>query len=103
MKHGLVTPTELETGEPDPGSVKAVPALTAAVAARRLGRGIPSSRDPKVPPQFKVGQRVRIQGGCLQGLEGVLAQSEERRLVISIESIRRAVAIEIEGYELEPI
>ncbi len=59
VKHGLVTPAELATGAPDPGSPKAVPVLTAAVLARRLGRGIPSSHDPKVPPHFKVGQRVR--------------------------------------------
>jgi len=59
VKHSLVTPKELETCEPDPGSAKATPALTAAVAAQRLGRGIPSSHDPKVPPHFKVGRRVR--------------------------------------------
>jgi nitrile hydratase beta subunit len=59
VKHGLVTPAELATGTPDPGSAKAIPALTAAAAARRLGRGIPSSHDPNVPPQFQVGQRVR--------------------------------------------
>ncbi|HTC31762.1 MAG TPA: nitrile hydratase subunit beta [Bryobacteraceae bacterium] len=59
VKHGLVTQKEIETGAPDPGSAKATPALTAAVAALHLGRDIPSSHDPKVPPQFKVGQRVR--------------------------------------------
>jgi nitrile hydratase len=59
VKHGLVTPKEIETGVPDPGSAKAAPALTAAVAAQRLGRGIPSSHDPKVRPQFKISQRVR--------------------------------------------
>ena len=59
VKHGLVTPTELASGKPDPGSTKAIPALTAASAASRLGRGISSSHDPTVRPQFKVGQRVR--------------------------------------------
>jgi len=59
VKHGLVTPTELASGKPDPGSTKAIPALTAAAVANRLGRGIPSSQDPTVRPQFKVGQRVR--------------------------------------------
>jgi nitrile hydratase beta subunit len=59
VEHGLVTPAELATGAPDPGSVKAIPALTAAVAARRLGRAIPSSHDPEVTPRFEVGQRVR--------------------------------------------
>jgi transcription antitermination factor NusG len=47
------------------------------------------------------GQRVRIRGGCLQGLEGVLVQHEKGKLVISIESIQRSLAIEIQGYELE--
>ena len=59
VKHGVVTAKELETGAPDPGFAKATPLLTPAVAAQRLGRGIPSSHDPKVPPQFQVGQRVR--------------------------------------------
>jgi len=59
VKHGLVSPAELASGKPDPGSTKAIPALTAATVASRLGRGIPSSHDPTVRPQFKVGQRVR--------------------------------------------
>jgi len=60
VKHGLVAARELEAGTPDAGSAKGVPALTAAAAAARgLSRGIPSSHDPNVPPQFEVGQRVR--------------------------------------------
>lgn len=59
VKHGLVTAKELATGVPDPGSARGNPALTAEVAAQRPGRGIPASHDPEVPPQFKVGQRVR--------------------------------------------
>lgn len=64
-----------------------------------LARKVPCS----LHPFLSVGQRVRIQGGCLHGLEGILAQNEERRLVISLASIQRAIAIEIDGYELEPI
>jgi transcription antitermination factor NusG len=52
---------------------------------------------------LKVGQRVRIRGGCLDGLEGILAESSQKTLVISIECIQRSVAITIEGYELEPV
>jgi transcription antitermination factor NusG len=48
-----------------------------------------------------VGQRVRIRGGCLHGLEGVLLQHEKGKLVISIDSIQRSLAIEIQGYELD--
>ncbi len=50
---------------------------------------------------LQVGQRVRIRGGCLDGLEGVLAESSQKTLVISIECIQRSVAVTIEGYELE--
>jgi transcription antitermination factor NusG len=50
---------------------------------------------------LKVGQRVRIRGGCLDGLEGILAQSSQKTLVISVECIQRSVAVTIEGYELE--
>jgi transcriptional antiterminator RfaH len=50
---------------------------------------------------LKVGQKVRIRGGCLDGLEGILEQRGEKNLVISIDPIQRAVAITIEGYELE--
>jgi nitrile hydratase len=59
VKHGMITSAELATGSPDASSAKAVPALDAAAAARSLGRGIPSSNDPNVPPLFRVGQRVR--------------------------------------------
>jgi transcription termination/antitermination protein NusG len=52
---------------------------------------------------LRVGQKVRIRGGCLDGLEGILEQRGESSLVISIESIQRAVVITIEGYELEMI
>jgi transcription antitermination factor NusG len=47
------------------------------------------------------GQRVRIRSGCLKGLEGVLLQPENGKLLISIESVQRSLAIEIQGYELE--
>lgn len=49
----------------------------------------------------KVGQRVRIRGGCLQGLEGVLLKNYDGKVVISIESIQRSLAIEVQGYELD--
>ena len=57
--HGVVTPAERAAGSSDGKPAKPVPVLNAAAAARSLGRGMPSSRDPSVPPQFEVGQRVR--------------------------------------------
>ena len=58
VKSGLVTRTEIESGQPAPGSAKATPAFTVQMAGR-LNRGIASSQDPSVGPRFKVGQRVR--------------------------------------------
>ncbi len=52
-------------------------------------------------PFAHIGQRVRIRGGCLHGLEGLLLQKEKGKLVISIESIQRSLAIEIQGYEVD--
>jgi transcription antitermination factor NusG len=52
---------------------------------------------------LKIGQRVRIRGGCLDGLQGVLEHNRGKNLVISIDCIQRAIAIKIEGYELEPV
>jgi len=61
----------------------------------------------KVPcalhPFLKVGQRVRICNGSLDGLEGILEETGRKKLVISIAAIQRALAITIEGYELQLI
>jgi transcription antitermination factor NusG len=53
-------------------------------------------------PFLRAGQRVRIRGGCLNGIEGLLVTLKgDRSLVISIDSIFRSLAIQIEGYDLE--
>jgi transcription antitermination factor NusG len=53
---------------------------------------------------LRIGQRVRVRGGALNGVEGILAsQSGERSLVISIESIERSLSIRVEGYDVEPV
>jgi transcription termination/antitermination protein NusG len=53
-------------------------------------------------PFLKIGQRVRIRGGALEGLEGILvARSGNQTLVISIEAIQRSLAVRVEGYQVE--
>jgi len=53
---------------------------------------------------LKVGQRVRVRGGSLDGLEGILVKRNgNRRLVISVESLERSLAMSVEGLEVEPI
>ena len=67
-------------------------------------RRLLSQRVPCALTAFlSVGQRVRIRGGCLDGLEGILQQNDAKRLVVSIEAIQRSIAIQIDGYELQLI
>jgi transcription termination/antitermination protein NusG len=55
-------------------------------------------------PFLKIGQRVRIRSGALDGVEGILvARSGERTLVMSIDAIQRSLAVRIEGYDVEPV
>lgn len=55
-------------------------------------------------PFLKIGQRVRVRGGALDGVEGILtSRSGERKLVISVDAIQRSLGVCIEGYEVEPI
>jgi transcription antitermination factor NusG len=55
-------------------------------------------------PFLQVGQRVRIRGGALDGVEGLLAaHKDSRTMVISIEPIHRSLSISVEGYRVEPI
>ena len=51
---------------------------------------------------LRAGQRVRIRGGALHGVEGVLVECG-RRLVVSVGAIQRSMAIAVEGYEVEPL
>jgi transcription elongation factor/antiterminator RfaH len=53
-------------------------------------------------PFLKVGQRVRIRGGSLEGLEGILvAHNGDRKLVVSVDAIERSFSIQLDGYDLE--
>jgi transcription antitermination factor NusG len=55
-------------------------------------------------PFVHVGQRVRIRGGCLDGVEGILvAKGEDRRIVVSVDLVRRSLAVQIDGYDVEEI
>jgi nitrile hydratase beta subunit len=59
ISHGLITAQELATGVSDSASTKGVTALSAIQASGRLGRGIPSSKDPSIQAAHKAGDLVR--------------------------------------------
>jgi transcription termination/antitermination protein NusG len=55
-------------------------------------------------PFLKVGQRVRVRGGALDGVEGVfVAENGDHSLVISVDAIQRSLAVRIDGYQVEPV
>ena len=55
-------------------------------------------------PFLKVGQRVRVCGGAMDGVEGVfLSENGDQSLVISVDVIQRSLAIRIDGYDVKPI
>ncbi len=85
------------------------------VGRRGIGTPIPTSEiqaiktilDQRVPfllyPYMNVGQRVRIRGGCFEGIEGILtAINGDDSLVISVGLIQRSLAMRITGYQVEP-
>jgi transcription antitermination factor NusG len=54
-------------------------------------------------PFVNIGQKVRIRGGSLDGVRGILtAVNDDRSLVVSVESIQRSLSFRIDGYSLEP-
>jgi transcription antitermination factor NusG len=55
-------------------------------------------------PFLKVGQRLRVRGGSLDGIEGILiSRNGARTLVISVEPIQRSIAVQIDQYQVETI
>ena len=55
-------------------------------------------------PFLQIGQRVRIEGGSLDGLEGIVEDAKKRnRLIVSVSLLQRSVAVEIDSAWVTPI
>ena len=67
-------------------------------------QAIAAQRVPMTPHEFlRVGERVRIRGGALEGIEGILsAIRDDKSLIVSVDLIQKSVAIRIDGFEVEP-
>ncbi|MGA7556712.1 MAG: nitrile hydratase subunit beta [Candidatus Acidiferrales bacterium] len=59
LKNGMVTPAELESGKPYPGSAKLTPPLTAEKVPILTAKGVPARRDVTVTARFHSGESVR--------------------------------------------
>jgi transcription antitermination factor NusG len=90
------------------------PGVLGFVGNERQGTPIPEEQieslrkaiSEKVPclphPFMSAGKRVRIRGGSLDGVEGILVlQGRDQRLVISVELLQRSVCVQVEGYDIE--
>jgi transcription antitermination factor NusG len=55
-------------------------------------------------PHLTIGKHVRIRGGSLDGVEGILlAKNDDLSLLVSVKIIQRSLAIRVDGYRTEPI
>jgi transcription antitermination factor NusG len=55
-------------------------------------------------PYIRVGQKVRVRGGSLDGMEGIIArQGGDQSLVLSVELLQRSISIRVEGYDIEAV
>lgn len=55
-------------------------------------------------PYLTVGQRVRVRGGALDGVEGIFTRVDgQSGLVVSVDSISRSLLVRVEGYRVEPV
>jgi transcription antitermination factor NusG len=97
-------------------SVLRTPGVLTVVGGNQLGSSIPDHEieqiqtilERKVPftthPFLEIGQRVRIRGGALDGIEGVLSRFKGTdSLVVSVQTIQRSLSITVEGYDVEPV
>ena len=68
-------------------------------------RTVLESRAPyRAHEYLSAGQKVRIQGGALDGLEGILQEVKgDQSLVVSVELINRSLAVTISGYDVQPV
>ena len=90
-----------------PGLVRFVTSCRELVAVPDLEiemvRALTQSGASYEPGPFPViGERVRIHGGCLQGVEGILVdQTGREEIVISVGAIQRSLKIRLGHYRVE--
>jgi transcription antitermination factor NusG len=66
-----------------------------------LRRGM-QTRRIQPHPYLKIGMRVRIKAGALAGIEGLLVRYRNKfRVVLTLDTIMRSVAVEVDGDDLE--
>jgi transcriptional antiterminator NusG len=77
-----------------------IPDEQIATVRTMMDQGLPCSPHPYLVE----GMRVRIKRGLLAGAEGILiAKKQRHRLVISVDIIQQAVAVDVDSADVEPL
>ena len=66
-------------------------------------RAVAESNIAHEPGPFPVvGEKVRIRGGCLEGVEGVLTgHTDDREIIIAVGAIQRSLRVQLGSYQVE--
>jgi len=80
-----------------------LPAPVNEAEIEALRRVVASGTQAEPHDYLAVGQRVRIRAGSLAGLEGILVEAKNSwRMILSVELLRRSVAVEVDRAALAP-
>ena len=91
-----------------PGVVRLVsfngqPAVLPAEQIEALQERLSAAVRIEPHPYLRVGRKVRVRRGPMQGLEGIILRRKDScRVIFSIDLIMRSVAVEVDEADLEP-
>jgi transcription antitermination factor NusG len=81
-----------------------IPAPVSEAEIDSLRRAVASGAQTMPCPYLSIGQRVRVREGSLAGVEGILLQIKNSwRIVLSVELLRRSVAVELDRGAIAPL
>jgi transcription antitermination factor NusG len=81
-----------------------IPTPVSDAEIEALRRVVASGASAEPHDYLSAGQRVRIRAGALVGLEGILVEAKNSwRMILSVELLRRSVAVEVDRAVLAPI
>ncbi len=69
-----------------------------------IRRAVQGSWRVEPHPYLKIGERVRVKRGSLEGVEGILVRKKNLyRLVLSVDMLAQSVVLEVAGSDVEPV
>jgi len=79
------------------------PAPIADKEIEAIRKALGSGQNLEPYPYLHEGQKIRTEKGPLRGLEGILIKKRSWRIVISVQMLHRAVAVEIDPDSISPV